>query len=141
MKFIKLLKDIPDYAENLRGAKSAMDDTKDLWNGGNVLAGRREGKQTVFKKPYSIFATAIAFNLAYVMLILGTLQKWIEVSLTTIGESFIYLVRFIFAVLIVALSSPIFLVALAIDMKTGENTKFGNKITVLENDEKNSDKA
>lgn len=137
---MKFLQSIPDYWQNLRGAKTAIKEAKDLWNGGNVLAGRTEsGEQTYFKKPYGIIATALAFNLGYVMLVLATVQKWVEVPMKWIGTLLIRLVRFAFGVSIVILTCPIFLVALTLNMKTGVNTKFGNLL--VKKNEKNSDKT
>lgn len=137
---MKFLRSIPDYWQNLSGAQTAIQTAKELWNGGNVTAGRTEdGEQTYFKKPYGIIVAALAFNLGYAMLILATIQKWVEVPMKWIGTLLIRLVRFVFGVVIVILVSPIFLVSLTIDMKTGVNTKFGNKL--VKKHEKNSDKA
>ncbi|AGJ71681.1 hypothetical protein Lw1_gp276 [Escherichia phage Lw1] len=138
---MKLLQGVPDYWEYIDRGKRALEDSKDLWNGGNPLAGHSEdGKQTYFKKPYGYIAVALAFNMAYVMLVLGTVNRWVEKSLVWLGTLSIRLIRLFFGVVILLVSSPIVLVMLTVNAKTGVNTKFGNKL-VKENDEKNSDKA
>ncbi|WP_426770762.1 hypothetical protein [Enterobacter cloacae complex sp. 363J6] len=137
---MKFLQSTPDYWQNIRAAKTSIKEAKDLWNDGNVLAGRTEdGEQTYFKKPYGIFAAALAYNMGYAMLVLATIQKWVEVPMKWIGTLLIRLVRFMFGVVIVILVSPIFLVSLTINVKTGVNTKFGNLL--VKKNEKNSDKA
>lgn len=137
---MKFLQSIPDYWQNLSGAETAIKTAKELWNGGNVTAGRTEdGEQTYFKKPYGIIATALAFNLGYVMLVLATVQKWVEIPMKWIGTLLIRLVRLLFGSTILILSCPIFLLVLTMNMKTGVNTKFGNKL--VKKNEKNSDKT
>lgn len=138
---MKFLEDIPTYWDNIKSGKAAIKDAKDLWNNGNPLAGFTEdGKQTYFKKPYGYIAITIAFNMAYGMLILGTVQKWVTISLEWLGTLFMRLLRLFFGIAILIVASPMFLLMLTINAKTGVNTTFGNKL-VKENDEKNSDKA
>lgn len=138
---MKFLNDLPTYWDNIDSGKTAIKDAKDLWNDGNPLAGFTEdGKQTYFKKPYGYIAIAIAFNMAYGMLVLGTVQKWVTISLEWLGTLFMRLLRLFFGITILIVASPMFLLMLTINAKTGVNTTFGNKL-VKENDEKNSDKA
>ena len=73
------------------------------------------------------------------MLVLATVQKWVEIPMKWIGTLTIRLVRLLFGSTILILSCPIFLLALTMNMKTGVNTKFGNKL--VKKNEKNSDKA
>lgn len=137
---MKFLQGVPGYWEYIDRGKRALEDSKDLWNGGNPLAGRSEdGKQTYFKKPYGYIAVALAFNMAYAMLVLGTVNRWVEKSLAWLGTLIIRLLRLVFGVAILILSSPIVFVILTINAKTGVNTKFGNKL--VKKNEKNSDKA
>ncbi|QJI10823.1 hypothetical protein GuL6_282 [Buttiauxella phage vB_ButM_GuL6] len=138
---MKFLNDLPTYWDNIDSGKTAIKDAKDLWNDGNPLAGFTEdGKQTYFKKTYGYIAIAIAFNMAYGMLVLGTVQKWVTISLEWLGTLFMRLLRLFFGITILIVASPMFLLMLTINAKTGVNTTFGNKL-VKENDEKNSDKA
>lgn len=138
---MRFLEDVPTYWDNIKSGKAAIKDAKDLWNNGNPLAGwSKDGEQTYFKKPFGIIAVALAFNMGYVMLVLGTVQKWIEKALEWFGIAFIRIIRLLFGVVILVLVSPIFIVTMTINRHTGINTKFGNKL-VKENDEKNSDKA
>lgn len=137
---MKFLQGVPDYWEYIDRGKNAVKDSKDLWNGGNPLAGHSEdGEQTYFKKPYGYIAVALAFNMAYAMLVLGTVNRWVEKSLAWLGTLIIRLLRLVFGVAILVLSSPIVLVMLTVNAKTGVNTKFGNKL--VKKNEKNSDKA
>lgn len=137
---MKFLQGVPDYWEYIDRGKRALEDSKDLWNGGNPLAGHSEdGKQTYFKKPYGYIAVALAFNMAYAMLVLGTVNRWVEKSLAWLGTLIIRLLRLVFGVAILILSSPIVFVILTINAKTGVNTKFGNKL--VKKNEKNSDKT
>ena len=138
---MRFLEGVPDSWEHIKNGKAAIKDAKNLWNDGNPLAGwSKDGEQTHFKKPFGIIAVALAFNMGYVMLVLGTVQKWIEKALEWFGIVFIRIIRLLFGVVMLVLVSPIFIVAMTVNHHTGINTKFGNKL-VKENDKKNSDKA